>query len=646
MGPPPVPIPATAPVPLQRETTLSPPAGFQSPRVYSPDVANKQSLQPLKDSQEDTQQAAFKGIEDQLKKPPAFEHGSKHFSHPNYGLNPSDLDEGFEYGKPKHFTLGQYSCPKQSIVPDPDLLGSSPSKPPAQPERQFGRLPQEHQVMPRALTGVLTKVGEVPQKHDIHERHRIAQSAKIPLPRGSKIPKKSSQSKSDPRLYGCGHAERPDGPPSPVDAIDLEPQNGPRHATSPSSHKSDSRAASVESEASDPDRHKLGKKPDLPDSGHSAVLSAHQPFREGYLSPSQDEQRGGHEPVVGDLEPPKIVYRNHSRHRSRSRGSRSRRKPAVILRPSRDQDLHIRTRAPSEASNISRRRDSDRSVPALIHPMKEAWNGIVMNLFENERETMATFQRLDRELREKRVQIQDCRDTIEQQTQSFITQKMELETTISTMKELDSRNSKLEQEKAAADKEVASLREKLVQSDTRFQRVQEKVRGYRDHLNKAVEENQSLFKQSQESCKRAIEEIRKEGSDLRLSFQSALQTCQKTRDDLKDSLHRRMETARQQSQQSMLSPGPVGRCIITDLCLNAVDEVTKELRTRLEEQETELARERKISCDLAEQLKIQNEAKATLDKLKDQASNILEHVAKTKSDAKEQEAYNSSAASK
>ncbi|KAK2049906.1 hypothetical protein LZ31DRAFT_581499 [Colletotrichum somersetense] len=78
----------------------------------------------------------------------------------------------------------------------------------------------------------------------------------------------------------------------------------------------------------------------------------------------------------------------------------------------------------------------------------------------------------------------------------------------------------LEEEHAV---ETSELKIKLGETQAKLEKLKDKGRGYKDHLNKAIAEHQELWQQSRDISQRAIDDMRKEHQESEEHFRSALE---------------------------------------------------------------------------------------------------------------------------
>ncbi|KAK1988061.1 hypothetical protein LZ30DRAFT_578901 [Colletotrichum cereale] len=80
--------------------------------------------------------------------------------------------------------------------------------------------------------------------------------------------------------------------------------------------------------------------------------------------------------------------------------------------------------------------------------------------------------------------------------------------------------------------ETSELKNKLAETQSKLNKLQEKGRGYKDHLNKAIAEHQELWQQSKDISQKVINDMRKEHQESEEQFRSALDEKQAAQDKL------------------------------------------------------------------------------------------------------------------
>lgn len=76
--------------------------------------------------------------------------------------------------------------------------------------------------------------------------------------------------------------------------------------------------------------------------------------------------------------------------------------------------------------------------------------------------------------------------------------------------DLEDKLSRVEEERREQADASLKLQSELQASKAGLEKLQEKARGYKDFLNKAIEEHQMLYQETKDKCEQTIKEVRQE----------------------------------------------------------------------------------------------------------------------------------------
>ncbi|KAK2014251.1 hypothetical protein LZ32DRAFT_637123 [Colletotrichum eremochloae] len=154
--------------------------------------------------------------------------------------------------------------------------------------------------------------------------------------------------------------------------------------------------------------------------------------------------------------------------------------------------------------------------------------------------------------------------------------------------------------------EKSDLRSQLEDTQSKLQKLHDKGRGYKDHLNKAIAEHQELWQQSRNISQKAINDMRKEHQVSEEHFRSALEQKQ----GAQDKLNRIFNDKRAVLQQ--------------ELC--AAASKTKSLESALGKLEGDLLAEADKTKGLEEQLSKSRERETFLLRVEDNIRQIFDKL--------------------
>ncbi|KAK1634387.1 hypothetical protein BDP81DRAFT_493667 [Colletotrichum phormii] len=100
------------------------------------------------------------------------------------------------------------------------------------------------------------------------------------------------------------------------------------------------------------------------------------------------------------------------------------------------------------------------------------------------------------------------------------------------MHELEQEVVNMQADRETQDEEAARLRDELEVAKSKLDKLQEKSRSYKDHLNKAVAEHQQLWHQSRDIAQKTITTMRKEHHEAEEKFNLAIAEKQAAQDKL------------------------------------------------------------------------------------------------------------------
>ncbi|KAI5922414.1 hypothetical protein F4810DRAFT_711530 [Camillea tinctor] len=140
----------------------------------------------------------------------------------------------------------------------------------------------------------------------------------------------------------------------------------------------------------------------------------------------------------------------------------------------------------------------------------------------------------------------------------------------------------LAEEKEKLMAELQSQQDRAARATGNSKKLEEEVCGYRDKLDRAIEEQQSIFRYCRAKCNDTIAKIRKEEEQHRMSIQEALTTANSIRGDVQENIGKVIRTSQQES-------GELKKNI-------------ESLTIQLEERQKEVEREKEHTRDLNAQL--------------------------------------------
>ncbi|KAI0477794.1 hypothetical protein GGR56DRAFT_638772 [Xylariaceae sp. FL0804] len=125
-------------------------------------------------------------------------------------------------------------------------------------------------------------------------------------------------------------------------------------------------------------------------------------------------------------------------------------------------------------------------------------------------------------------------------------------------------------------------KQKLLETSTRINALEEKIRTYRAHLNKATEEQQRIFKYCQQKCQQAVDEVKAEEQDHREEMQKAIEVSESARDEIRRKVAMVINSSRQE--------------------VDELNETIRSLKIQLIEREKDVKNEQQHALELREQL--------------------------------------------
>ncbi len=138
--------------------------------------------------------------------------------------------------------------------------------------------------------------------------------------------------------------------------------------------------------------------------------------------------------------------------------------------------------------------------------------------------------------------------------QRLSTQAQHLSSHVAQIEAKDKKIRELNQDRDGMKEQIEITEKELENCSARMKAVETKCHGYKEHLNAAIQEQQSLYLRSKEQCQKAIEEVRQSEEAHKAYIQDTKANSEALREEFSRKVQQTIAQGKLEVQQSRRSP--------------------------------------------------------------------------------------------